>query len=156
MSGLDMCKEGLLTLQFEGVTTGQRFRAEGTFVHFMRGRFPQTVLTDLDPELRDAIRSELPGTKHVISIWDILPKISSWFSVSLGPRCMEFKSEFDELYRLESTEDFELQWNQTISMFGLTSDKHVALLYSFRESWAQSYIKGYFLLVWQRQHIQSL
>ncbi|CAN6683010.1 unnamed protein product [Malus baccata var. baccata] len=116
MSGLDMCKEGLLTLQFEGVTTGQRFRAEGTFVHFMRGRFPQTVLTDLDPELRDAIRSELPGTKHVISIWDILPKISSWFSVSLGPRCMEFKSEFDELYRLESTEDFELQWNQTISM----------------------------------------
>ncbi|RXH99488.1 hypothetical protein DVH24_011813 [Malus domestica] len=116
MSGLDMCKEGLLTLQFEGVTTGQRFRAEGTFVHFMRGRFPQTVLTDLDPELRDATRSELPGTKHVISIWDILPKISSWFSVSLGPRCMEFKSEFDELYRLESTEDFELQWNQTISM----------------------------------------
>ncbi|KAM1385017.1 hypothetical protein FF1_037131 [Malus domestica] len=67
-----------------------------TFVRFMRGRFPQTVLTDLDPELRDAIRSELPGTKHVISIWDILPKISSWFSVSLGPRCIEFKSEFDE------------------------------------------------------------
>ncbi|KAM2426052.1 hypothetical protein ACFXTH_000310 [Malus domestica] len=28
-SGLDMCKEGLLTLRFEDVTTGQRFRAEG-------------------------------------------------------------------------------------------------------------------------------
>ncbi|KAM1100961.1 hypothetical protein ACFX2I_007383 [Malus domestica] len=27
--GLDMCKEGLLTLRFENVTTGQRFRAEG-------------------------------------------------------------------------------------------------------------------------------
>ncbi|KAM1803325.1 hypothetical protein FF1_029275 [Malus domestica] len=26
--GLDMCKEGLLTLRFENVTTGQRFRAE--------------------------------------------------------------------------------------------------------------------------------
>ncbi|RXH97113.1 hypothetical protein DVH24_035781 [Malus domestica] len=25
----DMCKEGLLTLRFEDVTTGQRFRAEG-------------------------------------------------------------------------------------------------------------------------------
>ena len=27
--GLDMCKEGLLTLWFEDVTTGQRFMAEG-------------------------------------------------------------------------------------------------------------------------------
>ncbi|RXH92133.1 hypothetical protein DVH24_021156 [Malus domestica] len=27
--GLDMCKEGLLTLQLEDATTGQRFRAEG-------------------------------------------------------------------------------------------------------------------------------
>ncbi|KAM2196754.1 hypothetical protein ACFX1Q_000243 [Malus domestica] len=29
LGGLDMCKEGLLTLRFEDVTTGQRFRAEG-------------------------------------------------------------------------------------------------------------------------------
>ncbi|XP_034210676.1 putative protein FAR1-RELATED SEQUENCE 10 isoform X2 [Prunus dulcis] len=116
-----------------------------TFVRFMRGRCPQTILTDLDPGLRDAIRSELPGTKHVISIWNILPKVSSWFSVSLGSRCAEFKSEFDVLYRVESTEDFELQWNQMISMFGLTTDKHIALLYSFRASWALSYMKGYFL-----------
>ncbi|CAL2251091.1 unnamed protein product [Prunus armeniaca] len=116
-----------------------------TFVRFMRGRCPQTILTDLDPGLRDAIRSELPGTKHVVSIWNILPKVSSWFSVSLGSRCAEFKSEFDVLYRVESTEDFELQWNQMISMFGLTTDKHIALLYSFRASWALSYMKGYFL-----------
>ncbi|ONI09735.1 hypothetical protein PRUPE_4G006000 [Prunus persica] len=88
-----------------------------TFVRFMRGRCPQTILTDLDPGLRDAISSELP----------------------------EFKSEFDVLYRVESTEDFELQWNQMISMFGLTTDKHIALLYSFRASWALSYMKGYFL-----------
>ena len=27
--GLDMCKEGLLTLQLEDATTGQRSRAEG-------------------------------------------------------------------------------------------------------------------------------
>ncbi|XP_016648404.1 PREDICTED: putative protein FAR1-RELATED SEQUENCE 10 isoform X2 [Prunus mume] len=116
-----------------------------TFVRFMRGRCPQTILTDLDPGLRDAIRSELPGTKHVVSIWNILPKVSSWFSVSLGSRCAEFKSEFDVLCRVESTEDFELQWNQMISMFGLTTDKHIALLYSFRASWALSYMKGYFL-----------
>lgn len=111
----------------------------------MKGKFPQTILTDLDLGLKDAIRSELPSTKHVISIWNILPKISSWFFHSLGARYPEFKSEFDELYRLESTDDFELRWSQMASMFGIVSDKHIALLYSLRASWALSYVRGYFL-----------
>lgn len=111
----------------------------------MRGRCPQTIITDLDPGLRDAITSELPNTKHVISIWNILPKVSSWFSVSLGSRYAEFKSDLDALYRVESTEDFELQWNQMISIFGLSTDKHIALLHSFRASWAQCYMRGCFV-----------
>lgn len=116
-----------------------------TFVRFMRGRYPQTVLTDFDPGLRDAIRSELPATKHVITLWNIQSKLSSWFSLPLGSRYAEFKSEFDALYRLESTEEFELQWNQMVSLFGLGTDKHIILLYSSRASWALSYMRGYFL-----------
>ncbi|XP_022716243.1 putative protein FAR1-RELATED SEQUENCE 10 isoform X2 [Durio zibethinus] len=114
-------------------------------IRFMKGRCPQTILTDLDPGLRDAIRSELPTAKHVTSIWSILPKVSSWFSLQLGSQYSEFKSEFDALYHLESTEDFELRWNQMVSIFGLGSDKHIALLYSLRTSWALSYVRGYFL-----------
>ncbi|XP_059624816.1 putative protein FAR1-RELATED SEQUENCE 10 isoform X2 [Cornus florida] len=116
-----------------------------TFVHFMKGRCPQTILTDLDHGLRDAIRSELPNTKHVTSIWNILPKVSCWFCFPLGPRYTEFKSEFDALCHLESTEDFEYQWNQMVSRFGLSSDKHIALLFSVRASWALSYTRGCFL-----------
>ncbi|KAL0542968.1 hypothetical protein IC582_018052 [Cucumis melo] len=89
-----------------------------TFIRFMRGAFPQTILTDLDPGLRDAIRSELPGTKHIISRWNILSK---------------------------SSEDFEIRWDQMVSMFGLVSDKHINLLFSFREYWVPSYIRGYLL-----------
>ena len=111
----------------------------------MRGRCPQTILTDLDPGLRDAIRSELPGTKHVVSIGNIMSKVPSWFSLPLGPRYAEFKSELDALYQIENTEEFELQWNQMISVFGLGSDKHISLLYSVRASWALSYVRGYFL-----------
>lgn len=116
-----------------------------TFVRFMRGRCPQTIITDLDSGLRDAITSELPNTKHVISIWNILPKVSSWFSVSLGSRYAEFKSDLDALYRVESTEGFELQWNQMISIFGLSTDKHIVLLHSFRASWALCYMRGCFV-----------
>lgn len=116
-----------------------------TFVHFMKGRCPKTILTDLDPGLGDAIRSALPNTRHVISVCNILPKLSGWFSLLLGSQFSEFKSEFDALCHVESTEDFELQWSQMVSMFGLGSDRHIALLYSVRTSWALSYIRGYFL-----------
>lgn len=111
----------------------------------MKGRCPQTIISDIDPGLRDALISELPDTKHVISLWNILPKVACWFSRLLGPRFVELKSEFEALYLLESTEDFDLHWNQMVSRFGLNSDKHIALLFSLRASWALSFIKDYFL-----------
>ncbi|XP_028803319.1 putative protein FAR1-RELATED SEQUENCE 10 [Neltuma alba] len=116
-----------------------------SFVRLMRGRCPQTILTNIDPSLRDAIRSELPGAKHVISIWCIMPKVPCWFSLPLGPRYEEFKSEFDALYHIENSEEFELRWNQMTSAFDLGSDKHIDLLYTLRASWALSYVRGFFL-----------
>ncbi|KAI4298806.1 hypothetical protein L6164_032324 [Bauhinia variegata] len=116
-----------------------------TFVRFMGGRYPQTIVTDLDPELRDAVRRELPGTKHVISICNIMSKVPSWFSLPLGSRYEEFKSEFDALYHMDNAEEFELRWNQMISAFGLGADKHIDLLYYVHASWALSYIKVFFL-----------
>lgn len=118
---------------------------EQTFVRFMRGRHPQTILTDIDLGLRDSIARELPNTKHVVCIWHILSKLSSWFSSLLGSQYEEFKAEFDMLCRLESVEDFEHQWNHFVARFGLVSDKHVTLLFSYRAFWLFSYIRGYFL-----------
>ncbi|KAI5447033.1 putative protein FAR1-RELATED SEQUENCE 10 [Lathyrus oleraceus] len=145
--GIDNCGRtilfGCVLLQDE---TPQSFSwALQTFLQFMRGRCPQTIISDLDPSLRDAIRSEFQGTKHVIPLWNILNKVHSWFSLPLGSRIVEFKSEFNALFQIENTEEFELQWSQMISMFGLGSDKHIDLLYSVRTSWAQSYVRGYFL-----------
>lgn len=114
-------------------------------MRFMRGRHPQTILTDIDLGLRDAIARELPNTKHVLCIWHILSKISSWFSLPLGSQYENFKTEFDMLSQLESVEDFEHQWNILVARFGLVSDKHIALLYSYRASWTFSYIRSYFL-----------
>ncbi|XP_019419804.1 PREDICTED: putative protein FAR1-RELATED SEQUENCE 10 [Lupinus angustifolius] len=116
-----------------------------TFVRLVSGRCPQTILTDLDPRLGDAIKSKFPGTKHVIPLWNIMYKVPTWFSLLLGSRYEEFKFEFDVLFHIENTEEFELRWSQMISVFGLGSDKHIDLLYSVRASWAQSYVRGYFL-----------
>lgn len=116
-----------------------------SFVRFMRGRQPQTIVTDIDSGLRDAIASEMPNTKHVICIWQVLSKLSSWFSSPLGLQYPDFKSEFDMLCRLENVEDFEHQWNQLVARFGLGSDKHIALLLSYRASWPISYMRNFFL-----------
>ncbi|KAK6149640.1 hypothetical protein DH2020_017165 [Rehmannia glutinosa] len=115
------------------------------FLRFMKGRYPQTIITDIDPGLREAIRSELPNTKHVISLFNILPRISSWFSVPLGSRFPEFKFEVEELCHLETTDEFEFRWNQMVSHYGINSDKHIALLFSLRMCWALPYTRGYFL-----------
>lgn len=111
----------------------------------MKGRNPQAIITDIDTGLGEAIRSEFPNTKHVISLYSILPRISSWFCLPLGPRFREFKYEFEALYNLESTEDFEFRWNQMVSHFELNSDKHIALLFSLRACWAFPYTRGCFL-----------
>ncbi|GMH12565.1 hypothetical protein Nepgr_014406 [Nepenthes gracilis] len=116
-----------------------------TFIRFMQGRQPQTVVTDIDSAIRDAVASEWPNTKHVICIWKIMSKLSSWFSLPLGLQYAEFKSEFEMLCYLESIEDFEHQWNHFIARFGIASDRHITLLSSYRTSWPFSYIRGYFL-----------
>ncbi|KZV27602.1 hypothetical protein F511_11605 [Dorcoceras hygrometricum] len=115
------------------------------FLRFMKGRNPQAIITDIDTGLGEAIRSELPNTKHVISLHSILPRISSWFCLPLGPRFREFRYEFEALYSLESTDDFEFRWNQMVSHLKLDSDKHIALLFTLRTSWAFPYVRGCFL-----------
>ncbi|KAG6663000.1 hypothetical protein CIPAW_03G281300 [Carya illinoinensis] len=116
-----------------------------TFVRFMGGQHPQTILTDIDSGLGDAIARELPNTKHVICIWHILSKLSSWFALPLGSQYADFKADFDVLCHLESVEDFEHQWNLLVARFGLVSDKHIALLFLYRASWPLSFIRSYFV-----------
>ncbi|KAI5565779.1 hypothetical protein BDE02_14G143000 [Populus trichocarpa] len=116
-----------------------------TFVRFIKGRHPQTIITDMELALRDAIARELPNTKHVVCIWHILSKLSSWLSFPLGSRFEDFKAEFDLLCHEENVEDFEHQWNLLVARFELVTDKHMALLFSYRGFWSISYIRGSFL-----------
>lgn len=102
----------------------------------MDGAFPQTILTEQDLGLKEAISMELPNTKHVLCIWHIVSKLSSWFASILGSQYEAFKTDFHKLYNLETVEEFETQWYQKVAHFGLSSDRHIDLLYSHRASWA--------------------
>ncbi|CAJ2631433.1 unnamed protein product [Trifolium pratense] len=86
-----------------------------TFLAFVKGKYPKTILTDQDPALKEAIAMELPNTKHAFCIWHIVAKLSSWFSFPLGSRYNDFKHEFHKVYHLECADDFEREWNLMVA-----------------------------------------
>ncbi|PKA64213.1 Protein FAR1-like sequence 11 [Apostasia shenzhenica] len=116
-----------------------------SFVRLMEGKYPRTLLTDLDMGLKDALVSELPSTKHAFAIWHITSKLCSWFSALLGSQYEKFVSEFVRVCNLDNMVEFEHQWNQMVLDFGLGSDRHIAILSFHREYWALPYLRGCFL-----------
>lgn len=111
----------------------------------MNGKAPQTILTDQNLCLKEALSGEMPITKHAFCIWMIVAKFPSWFNAVLGERYNEWKAEFYRLYNLESVDDFELGWREMVCSFGLHSNRHMLTLYSSRSLWALPYLRSHFL-----------
>ncbi|XP_045817509.1 protein FAR1-RELATED SEQUENCE 11-like [Trifolium pratense] len=115
------------------------------FLGFMNGKAPQTILTDQNSCLKDALSAEMSITKHALCIWMIVAKFPSWFNAVVGERYNEWKAEFYRLYNLESVEDFELGWREMVCSFGLHTNRHIVNLYSLRSLWALPYLRSHFL-----------
>ncbi|KAB2009850.1 hypothetical protein ES319_D10G195600v1 [Gossypium barbadense] len=115
-----------------------------TFLGFMKGKAPQTLLTDQNMWLKEAIAVEMPETKHAFSICHIISKFSDWFSVLLGSRYDDWKSDFYRLYGLELLEEFEEEWREMIDKYGLHDNKHIISLYALRTFWALPFLRPYF------------
>ena len=111
---------------------------------FMKGKAPQTVLTDHNTWLKEAIINEMPQTKHAFCIWHIVAKFSNWFSMLLGSCYDEWKAEFHRLYNLELVEDFEEGWRDMINKYGVHTNRHIISLYALRTFWALAYLRHFF------------
>ncbi|XP_038720202.1 protein FAR1-RELATED SEQUENCE 11-like [Tripterygium wilfordii] len=115
-----------------------------TFLGFMKGKAPQTILTDQNIWLKKAIAIEMPVTKHAFCIWHIIAKFSDWFSVLLGSSYDEWKAEFYRIYNLELVEDFEEDWIEMVNRFGLHTNRHIVSLYALRAFWGLAFLRRYF------------
>lgn len=114
------------------------------FLEFMNGSAPQTLLTDQNTCLKDAIAAEIPDAKHALCIWMIVAKFPSWFNAVLGVRYNEWKNEFYRLYNLEEIHDFELGWRDMVNCFGLHTNRHITNLFNSRCLWALPYLRSHF------------
>lgn len=115
------------------------------FIGFMNGKAPQTILTDQNMCLKEAVTVEMPTTKHALCIWLVVAKFPSWFNAVLGERYNEWKAEFYRLYNLESIDEFELGWRDMVNSFALHTNRHVANLFALRSLWALSYLRNHFM-----------
>ncbi|CAO2828597.1 unnamed protein product [Amaranthus hypochondriacus] len=115
------------------------------FLGFMNGQAPQTILTDQNMCLKEAVAVEMPTSKHALCIWLIVAKFPSWFNAVLGERYNEWKAEFYRLYNLESIDEFELGWRDMVNSFGLHTNRHINNLFALRSFWALSYLRSHFM-----------
>jgi hypothetical protein len=110
----------------------------------MNRKAPQTILTDQNVYLKEAVEKELPNTKHAFSIWLIAARFPSWFSGVLGEHYNDWEKEFYRLYNMESTIDFDLGWSGMVDCYGLHGNRHISSLFASRTSWASPYLRGHF------------
>ncbi|KAL2895248.1 Protein FAR1-RELATED SEQUENCE 11 [Bienertia sinuspersici] len=108
-------------------------RMLGTFVTIMK-KSPNTIITDQDPWMSEAISSEMSTTKHSFCIWHITLKVSCWFVALLRNDYQKWCANFYGLYKMTIPEEFEFNW---LLM-------HVLGLYKVRHFWAPAYFRDYF------------
>lgn len=114
------------------------------FLGFMNSKAPQTLLTDQNIWLKEAVAVEMPETKHAVCIWHILAKLSDSFPTLLGSCYDDWKAEFYRLYSLELEEYFEEEWSKMVNKYGLHEYKHITSLYALRTFWALPFLRHYF------------
>nr|XP_043633717.1 protein FAR1-RELATED SEQUENCE 11-like [Erigeron canadensis] len=114
-----------------------------TFVAIMK-KPSQTIITDQDPWMTEAIATEMPTTKHSFCIWHITTKFSCWFAALLRTQYQNWCGDFYTLYKMTSIEEFEHSWPLIVSKYNLQKNNHVQGLYKIRKSWAPAYLRNYF------------
>lgn len=115
-----------------------------TFLNFMHGKAPETILTDQNVWLKDALAVEMPQTKHSLFIWHIISRLKDWFSALLGSQYDKWRAEFHRLYNLHSVEEFEVGWREMVNGYGFYGNKHIISLYALRSYWALPFLRCYF------------
>ncbi|XP_043726120.1 protein FAR1-RELATED SEQUENCE 11-like [Telopea speciosissima] len=126
------------------------------FLRFMNGKHPKIIFTDQDSAIREAVREQMPGTRHAFCMWYITKKAPGWFSSLLGTRYNKWQEEFYKLNEAESEEDFDVGWRDMGEMYGLSGDLNWINLYELRALWAKPFLKSSFVGIWTTNRSESM
>ncbi|KAL9680977.1 hypothetical protein QQ045_012758 [Rhodiola kirilowii] len=104
------------------------------------GHAPQIVLTDQDPALQVVVPKIMPDAHHRYCIWHIMKKLSVGFNT---PELQQFRKKLKTVvydYHVETTE-FEKNWNDIISEYGMGKNKWLSSMFKPRKFWIPAYFR---------------
>ncbi|XP_020262716.1 protein FAR1-RELATED SEQUENCE 5-like [Asparagus officinalis] len=113
------------------------------WVECMDGCAPQGIITDQARSMKNAIEIVFPNTRHRWCLWHIMKKLSE----KLG-RYTEYEAISSTMkgvvYDTQSPQEFEIQWNEMVDMYGLEDYDWLCELYEERNRWVPCFVKNYF------------
>ncbi|KAG6669101.1 hypothetical protein CIPAW_01G219800 [Carya illinoinensis] len=110
----------------------------------MDGKAPNTIITDQDRAMKNAIAIVFPNTRHRYCLWHILKKVpeklGSHTQYQSGLKSKLLSCVYDSL----TIEEFENSWNILKDTFNLHENAWLQSLYAEREFWVPVYLKNTF------------
>ncbi|XP_077238587.1 protein FAR1-RELATED SEQUENCE 5-like isoform X2 [Tasmannia lanceolata] len=111
-----------------------------TWLEAMSGCHPITLITDLDPDIGEAVAKVFPKTHHHFCKWHILRK----FPEKLGHierKHHDFVGEFSKCINLTELNQFESSWQSLIDKYELQENRWLQTLYKTRKEWVHVYVQ---------------
>ncbi|KAF5481495.1 hypothetical protein F2P56_002139 [Juglans regia] len=115
-----------------------------TWLDCMDGKAPNTIITDQDRAMKNAIAIVFPNTRHRYCLWHILRKVPEKLGSHAQYKCGLKSKLLSCVYDSLTIEEFENSWNSLKDTFNLHENAWLQSLYAEREFWVPIYLKNSF------------
>lgn len=113
-----------------------------TWLISMGGIAPKVILTDQNNDLKAAIASVFPESRHCFCLWHVVEKIPRQLNY-LTMWHDSFVAKFNKcIYRSWTEQQFKKRWLKLLDRFKLREDEWFQSLYEDRTRWAPVFIRG--------------
>ncbi|KAK9689952.1 hypothetical protein RND81_09G093800 [Saponaria officinalis] len=112
------------------------------FMEAMGRKEPQLIITDQDPAIRNAVPAVFKIARHRFYMWHIMNKFADKIDI-ITRKETDFPSRINGVvwnHDLEPTE-FEDQWNEVITDFGLETNRWLSTMFDIKEYWISAYFR---------------
>jgi zinc finger SWIM domain-containing protein 3 len=112
-----------------------------TFFESMSGKKPNTIFTNQDPAMANAISLVMPNTYHRLCTWHLiqnaLKHIGHLFRAENG-----FRSDLHACFKVwEDEEELLIAWDAILHKYNVRENSWLQRLFEVKEKWAKAYVK---------------
>ncbi|KAK9749026.1 hypothetical protein RND81_02G097500 [Saponaria officinalis] len=115
---------------------------DGKFMEAMGRKEPQLIITDQDPAIKNAVPAVFKTARHRFCMWHIMNKVTDKIDI-ITRKETDFLSRINGVvwnHDVEPTE-FEDQWNEVITEFGLETNRWLSTMFDIKEYWIPAYFR---------------